>query len=632
MSRVRSEELSSFPQFSNPFAVESPEKLDPQHLVSFFIEKYTKIETIKQRKNTFLWGARGSGKSMLFRYLEPKCQAIANGSFDGFLQSSQPFIALYCPCKEGHFNKTDIRLLDKQPARILTEHLFNMHIAIRLVECLDNQIPSDYLGEKETLNFAKAFLQLFDRASIASSLRDINEVSSLEENPLKWIRKLCETENRKVAAFLRNNALPGRQASYEGATSGYHDFLLPLMQTIGGELRKLRSIPIYILLDDANRLTQDQQIIINTWVANRDHESLCLKIAAEFSGYKTFKKMDDLFGSIEEGDDDLHIERGGFIEAPHDYSEVNIDELYTNSKSDYVEKVRLITSRRLELAGISEAVESFLPEDPSEIRLLKEMKAKTADEWEDITKKQGYPPQDKSDYIYRYATARLHQHLDGHKRRKSYAGFHNMVHLSSGIVRGFLEPCYLMFDKIVSEKGTGSPPPSIPPKIQNEILYKYSEEFLVVDIEKIRKDLPSESWTHLESLLTLLQSLGRLFYERLHDPNAREARLFSFTLRGKISDDLDEVLRLAVRYRYFQLRTYSSKEGGGRERWYILNRRLCPVFKLDPTGFEGRISLSPSLLQLACQDTEKFVRLRLRQTGNPQQMTLFSPEDAGLEQ
>ena len=70
---------------------------------------------------------------------------------------------------------------------------------------------------------------------------------------------------------------------------------------------------------------------------------------------------------------------------------------------------------------------------------------------------------------------------------------------------------------------------------------------------------------------------------------------------------------MGVRYRYFQVRTYSTKEGGGRERWYILNRRLCPIYKLDPTGFEGRVSLTPELLVVACKDPNEFVRLRLKE-------------------
>jgi len=252
--------------------------------------------------------------------------------------------------------------------------------------------------------------------------------------------------------------------------------------------------------------------------------------------------------------------------------------------------------------------ESFLPPDGNEEQLFNQVKAETAEQW----KKDGEPGRQR-DYVYRYASARLFQLLREARRRKSYAGFQNLVHLSSGVIRDFLEPCYLMFDACVAKGDEPKDITHIPPAIQNEIIYKYSEDFLLVLFEDIRKDLPPEKWTQVEELRTLLESLGRLFYNRLHDPKSREARLFSFTVRGRVSAEMEDVLNMGVRNRYFLLRTYSTKEGGGREKWYILNRRLCPMFKLDPTGFEGRISLTPKLLAVALKNPDEFVKMRLKQ-------------------
>jgi hypothetical protein len=229
--------------------------------------------------------------------------------------------------------------------------------------------------------------------------------------------------------------------------------------------------------------------------------------------------------------------------------------------------------------------------------------------------------------VTRYATARLFQELKRKKQRKSYAGFSNLVHLSSGVVRDFLEPCYLMVDACVKKGSEIASLTCVPPSTQDAVCYRYSEDFLDVKLQDIRKDLPPENWSQLDALRTLILSLGQLFYDRLHDPSAREARVFSFTLRGPSTQELDEILELGVRYRYFQRRTYSTKEGGGRQPWYILNRRLCPVFKLDPTGFEGRIQLSAEHLQLACQDAGRFVRTRLGAGDDSGQKRLFEVED-----
>jgi hypothetical protein len=319
----------------------------------------------------------------------------------------------------------------------------------------------------------------------------------------------------------------------------------------------------------------------------------------------------------------FHTTSGSLIERPHDYSEIDVDELYTNSKSDYFDKVKLIAERRLKLSAMpTQSITEFLPADPGEQRLLEELKVATAKEWEEQGK-----PGTKSDFVDRYATARLFQHLSQTKKRKSYAGFHNLVHLSSGVVREFSDPCYLMFDVCLQKGQQPDQVTAVPPSIQNDVIFRYSEELLVMKFEDIRKDLPPEQWGNLKGLRTLIESLGRMFYQRLHDPESREARLFSFSVRGAVPERIDEILRLGVKYRYFQHRTYSSKEGGGRENWYILSRRLCPVFKLDPTGFEGRISLTVEDLVLACEDVQRFLRRRLRASQEANEPTLFSDEE-----
>lgn len=576
--------------FQNPFVVESPEKLSPQQIVDLFIRRYTQLDTVQQRRHTFIWGSRGSGKSMMLRYLEPRCQAIDHGGMQAFLDTNEPFLAVYCPCKEGHFNKSELKHLDEYSALIITEHMINLTIADRLVNCLHVQMPTELFQEGECRGFTERVSRLFDNASIAASLEEASQSTDIDDDPLVWLQNLIAIENRKVNTFLRLNALRGGGFIYEGATSGYHDFLVPLTKAVQ-DIASLASVPVYVLLDDADRLTKEQQTILNTWVANRDQAHLCLKISAPREGYDTFLTRS-----------------GGLIQQPHDYSEVDVEELYTRSKSDYYRKVKLIAERRLELAGApTRTIEEYLPADAGERDLLKTIRRETAQEWERVGK-----PQDLSDYVDRYSIPRLFQRLSAAKRPKSYAGFDNLVDLSSGVVRDFLEPCYLMFSACISKGMDMTSVKAIPPFIQNEVIRKYSEDFLLTKFEDIRNDLPPEDWMQWDALRTLIESFGRLFYERLHDPKAREARMFSFTVRGQVVPELDSILRLGVRYRYLQMGTYSTKEGGGREKWYILNRRLCPMYKLDPTGFAGRVSITPEFLKLAVEDPASFTRLRLK--------------------
>jgi len=596
----------------NPFAVESPERLTAREIVDLFIEDFTETGKIKERKHTVIWGARGSGKSMMLRYLEPQCQCLKYGTMDQFLASDMRYLAVYVPCKEGHINKTETNLLEENASLVVSEHLINLHIAGQLVDCLSNQFPPDFFPGQELIAFVRKASELFDRTSIVSSIAEASELRNLSDDPLGWLSAIFSAEHRRIANFLRMFPLHARDVAYTASTSGYHDFLLPLMRLVRNSFSRLHGTCIYLLIDDADKLHKRQQTIVNSWIANRDQGLLCIKLSAQRERFCTF-----------------HTRDGGLIEQPHDYSEVDVDELYTQSKSDYCEKVRLIADKRLELSQVpTKSIEKFLPPDPTQESLLNELKKKTASEWEQRGK-----PGRRADYVTRYSTARLFQHLRSTKQRRNYAGFQNIVDISSGVVRDFLEPCYNMFDKCLSQRQDLACLHEISPTIQGKEVFDYSEKFLLLRLDDIRRDLPPEKWTHVERLRVLIESLGRLFYKRLHDPDAREARLFSFTIRGQnVPGDLRDVLRLGVIYRYFQQRSYSTKEGGGREDWFILNRRLCPVFNLDPTGFEGRISISPSLLMLALSDSDRFVRLRLIKSSDSKQLDLFDLQNGAQDE
>ena len=577
----------------NPFAVHSPDALKDvpaETIVKLFISEHTQLDNVRERKHTFVWGPRGSGKSFMLRYLEPQCRFVEYDSPDDFLDSDQPFLGIYTPCKKGEIDKTELDLLDERASQVISEHLLNLTVAEETLSTLSTQFPTDYFDHEDCIKFTEIVTGLFDSGSIATSQEYASERYDQEENPFDWLQELFTSEKRQVSHYLRELSL-NQDAKYTGATSGYHDFLLPLMGSVQDLVRR-PDVPIYVFIDDAFHLFEEQQEVVNTWIANRDQSTLCIKVSSSRERYETFETTGR-----------------GVIELTHDYTELDFEELYTNEARQYSKKVRGIVEKRLELSNAPTTdVDEFLPPREFETNLLEDIKEDLKEEWLEEGK-----PGRRSDYISRYAKARLFQELADGKTGKMYSGFDEIVHISSGVVRNFLEPCQLMFNEVKRGGKEASDIKSIPPSTQNEVLKQNSEDFLKQAPQKIAKNLPEEELQYLDDLQTLVRSLGQLFYERLHDENSREPRMFSFTVNGEIQtgSDLSKVLDLGKRVRYFKDRTYSTKDGGGREDWYILNRRLAPMFKLDPTGFQGRMSLTPELLKIGCEDTDEFVRRRL---------------------
>lgn len=597
----------------NPFTVHSPDALDKvpaNRIVELFVEQYTRLSAVAQRKHTFVWGSRGSGKSFMLRYMEPECQFIEHGSPEEFLDSEQPYISIYTPCKKGEIDKHELEMLEQPASLTLSEHLLNLTIAEETTTTLSSQFPSEFVADEDAIAFVENVVGLFDSGSIAASKEVADENTEKEEHPFDWLNALVQEEKRRVTRYLQ--MVPFSDTKYEGSTSGYHDFLLPMMGHVQ-DILELRNVPIFILLDDAFHLTENQQKVVNTWIANRDQGTLCIKVSAARERYETFETLGR-----------------GRIETPHDYTEVNIDEIYTRETENYAKKVKKIATKRLELSDVpTKDIEEFLPKNEFEQELLEVIKEEMEEEWREKDE-----PGRLSDYISRYAKARLFQVQAERKNQKSYAGFENLVHISSGRIRDFLDPCYLMFEERRREGLDPSEIEKIPPRTQDKILREYSKDFLLEEPEKMKKDLPPDRRSHLDKLTTLINSLGQAFYQRLHDPRSREPRIFSFTIKGEIEgdSDLQEVLELGQRMQFFRKSTYSSKEGGGSEDWYIMNRRLAPEFKIDPTGFQGRLRLTPDKLEVACDDPGEFVRRVLGEDEYQEPLDTFFQENNGDEE
>ena len=57
----------------NPFAVQTPEDMAAKDVNELFVDVFTDFYQVPRQGHTFLNGPRGSGKSMMFRYMEPDC-------------------------------------------------------------------------------------------------------------------------------------------------------------------------------------------------------------------------------------------------------------------------------------------------------------------------------------------------------------------------------------------------------------------------------------------------------------------------------------------------------------------------------------------------------------------------------
>lgn len=579
---------------TNPFEVRTPEALSAQEVAKLFVDVFSDFKKVDDQSHTFIQGPRGTGKSMMLRYMEPDAQ-IAACKADSI--KDLEFFALHIPIKKAWSDITEWDLLDGTMYQYLAEHLMISHITYCLFRSLNKNI--------EISDLDKNVLECLNRLLVGCGSNEINidELCNLES-----LTSHFHVEFNKIKSFVKRLMFSKPETlDYDGGLLSYLDFLVPLLEVLKEQPWGCGG-PFYLMIDDADLLDTRMQRILNTWVSCRTIDSVCLKVATQ-NRYATYRTVD-----------------GKLIESPHDYSEVNISELYTRKENRYAKRVKDIIEKRLELVGIYVSVENFFPEDLAQRDKIEEIKS-------DLKAKhcagKGRGTR-ASDDVIRYATPIYMSLLAGKRKSSStysYAGFKSMVDLSSGIIRWFIDPAAKMFGELISSNSTRYKEAftddgriaRIPASIQDKVLKEWSHSFIDDELPKIedRSEEIAENSVY-SKVHNLLVSLGMLFRERLLDAEASERKLLSFVLANpeSLRGETKKILSLAVDLGYLQYSSHGSKEGIGRKPKYTLSHRLAPYFQLDPSGYAYSMSITSEMLEIALSSPNRFVRSRLKGNDN----------------
>ncbi len=575
----------------NPFSVKTPETLQPSDIASLFIDVFSDFPKLLTAEHTFLHGARGTGKSMMLRYLEPQVQIAANNVSKA---SELTHYAVHMPIKNANYSLSELERLEGAPYWLLSEHFLIINACIEITSSLSTIEEQTDFEDEYKQDFYAQFLDLMEEAG--SKVARESKIESAD-SVSKAIDKILKSERSKSKSYMSRLAFSPGFLPYEDALLGHEDFLLPFVKLVRN-LPITPDGPIYLMIDDADNLPLRMQKIINGWVYYRSTNNLCMKVSTQ-QKYKTWRTP-----------------QGVRIESAHDYSEIDISSVYTSKSSSlYYERVFKIVQRRLDVSGASCSDPlKFFPKSESQELALKAIKEDISNSWE---KGKGVSSR-KSDDITRYASSEYMKSLAKSKKTNnySYAGFKNLVDISSGMIRCFLEPAARMYAEIQATND-GKPIGSIPPEIQDKILYRWSEEYVLEEFERLRKDEIEQSSgdrslpeNKVESLKKLINSIGECFQKRLLS-NSTERRLLSFMVTKTPDPQTQKILDLAIEWGYLSRKSIAKKEGVGRNTLYTLNRRLAPYFKLDPSGYAAHMSLTPEALRLATENPNAFVRDRL---------------------
>jgi hypothetical protein len=581
---------------TNPFSVTTPETMTAQEVVDLFVP-ISEYFDIQDPGHVFVHGHRGCGKSMMFRLMSPDCQVLYRSSS----LKSLPYYGIYLSIKLTELNIPEFRRLDGQLAGfILSEHTLAGYLVVKAMQSLSDNFAK-HIDDENKLNELKDYC----RESMIARLKAVgwkgddsvlNTAASASEL-LSFVIQSFNLIHTQTFQYLKRLAFITELVPFDGPLIDFQDFLLPMLR----ELRKCSFMPqgpIYLLIDDADNLNFQQTQVLNTWVSYRTTADLSLKISTQLN-YKTRLTTSGLR-----------------IEAPHDYSEVNVSGIYTGpAKEKYPQWVKDIVGKRLEQLGISTTPEAFFPWDQSQEEAIAAIGEEYKQKWKPDSG--GFRPRDDA---YRNARPEYIKRLiasnQGH--RYKYAGFEQLVHISSGIIRFFLDPAADMFAEEQKNSG-GLKVTFIRPDTQDKVIRDKSNEILLSEFDQLIEDIDKSSpetpdyAQKLKKLQNLISTVGAMFHELLLSERA-ERKYFSFALSDSAEAEVREVLRLGVQYGYLYQSSISTKEGMGRTTLYVLTRRLAPFFKLDPTGFSGHKFVTNAFLKAALEKP-KTTQNRIKRYG-----------------
>lgn len=555
----------------NPFEYEAANNLTVREILDYYIEDFNYSRFLESKRNIFLLGERGSGKTMTLlynsfkiKYEDPK----RNKDPDLFDR-----IGIHIPCNTPLFHKKEYLLLeDDYKSQVIAEHYFVLAITNAITSCLKDL--------KEVKNAFKDF----DSAFKEDFSYIFNISSTSKHSFLEAISRWVEKESFETQKHIND---PKNNEFYQNALS-LSTMVLLLIKTIK-KVDLFKNSHFIFLIDDAHDLNIHQVKVLNSWIAYRDHSDFSIKVATA----KVNKpiKITSSGGSILEG---------------HDFTSIDLEKPFYNKDSEFGQLAFNIIRKRLEkISHLDIDPNDFFPTNKELIKALDYYKEIARQE---AVKKYGVDEKKKiGDHVYKYARAYyFRDRANSRANLVQYSGFEMLVDLSTGIIRNLLDPCYYMFDAVVSSNKNDQPVKLIPPKVQRDIIIARSDAMWKRLEDGLEKEVESCTAIQGKRIYYLFDNLIAHFRERLIKHKS-EPRAIMFTISQSENENytsLVELLRIAQLSQILYTRTGVAKDDGRKEVYYVPNRILLPTRGLDPNGQHARVSLKASDLWIAATENK----------------------------
>lgn len=558
---------------NNPFELVTASKLTASEATELWCDD-SRLNRVRGRESCFINGNRGTGKSMLFRVLQPDCQELL------FPEKQPDFLSVYFPVRDSDFRIEELQFMksSRQKSALSESHLILMILRQLFVVLRDTPrvIPA-----KLQTQFVQLVGERVQTAFEFSEVSPPNLADSDYEKTVKKAIKIFDVEGVRIVDYIIRQ-LYGPEEGYRGPLFFFDGILAPIADFFYQEI----GLCLFILIDDGDDLPLSHTIVLNSWIARR-RPSTVFKVSTMYA-YKTFETRS-----------------GSKIQQPHDFIQYDIVTRFIEySSEDYVELLRQICIRRLQQVGLNGADGKpidpmlFFPEDKEQNARIEKVRNALRKKYSDT-----YSGRSIRDYVYRHLTSEYMRSLSQKSALSSYryAGFQTLAVLSGGLVRDFIICAQRMYDDAL-RRSQDEIVDHIPSDIQDQVVRDHADKTLSdIGDDQQKRSGKEEDWA---AVANIIEGLGAVFKQKMLSQDS-ERRVFSFAFQSPPNKKMLELLDLAIREGYLARSFISKKEGVGRRYLYVLTRRIAPAFSLDVSAYSAYMSLKPNVIEIMASGKAK---------------------------
>ena len=184
----------------NPFFNDETESYKIEEIYEWFVVDDTVLSQLYKPKHNFICGDRGTGKSMLMRYLEPYCQFKANGGWKNFLEKDDSFIAFYIPIPKNLINIKVFQSSDLPVPETIFAHYFNMLMTESIINTMQTQLLDLPVNDSVKKVFVKEFVNLLN--PLPESVDEIDRSIDGATSPFEWILSFVDSNSKIFEYYI----------------------------------------------------------------------------------------------------------------------------------------------------------------------------------------------------------------------------------------------------------------------------------------------------------------------------------------------------------------------------------------------------------------------------------------------